>query len=494
MKGFLTSSFVHSIEKYGDNLYVAGGFNGADGITSPGIIRWDGTEWQPMDGGVSQGVVRTWVNDIAINSDSTIFISGNFTYAGGEEANFIAYWENGNWNPLLDGINNGVSHAVMSLCINSSDEVYAGGYFQSAGGHSVSRIARWTDNDWIILGDPANSVNGIYVEAIETVGNDVYAGGYFTFAGTQKANNIARLSEDFNWSPLNGGTNGSVNAIEQSGDSLIVGGHFSLAGGLAVNNIAVWDGANWSSLGEGLNGSVTDILAIGDNIYAGGSFSASGGLSLNNVACWDKALNEWRQLGSGTNGIVSDLEFYNGGLCVGGSFNRAGNIDANFIAYWDGFEWSNLGNGPTNMVLSIAVFSNELYAAADQGVGVCRWNGDYWIGIGTPWTLTLSADENYLYAGGAFYEFEGAPGNCIASWDGQSWSEMGSGTDGTVHAMAVSEDNSIYLGGTFTCAGNKPSYYFARWNESYVGVNEETILPDRPLLSGNYPNPFNAST
>jgi hypothetical protein len=199
---------------------------------------------------------------------------------------------------------------------------------------------------------------------------------------------------------------------------------------------------------------------------------------------------------NGTDRPVKELENYFGDLCVGGGFTIAGSLYVNFFAIWDGSDWSTLGNGFTDVVYSMTTYNYELYAAA-YGVGVCRWDGSNWIGFGLPWTFTLAADDNYLYAGGQFYENFGAPGNCIARWDGQDWSEMGSGIGATggpfVQTIDIRGDD-VFVGGAFTYAGGKPSYFVARWNDNIVEVNEDISYPREFSLVSNYPNPFNNST
>src|SRR5262249_37172475 len=59
--------------------------------------------------------------------------------------------------------------------------------------------------------------------------------------------------------------------------------------------------------------------------------------------------------------------------------------------------------------------------------------------------------------------------DCIAKWNGSSWSALGSGLDGFspyVFALAVS-GNDLYAGGAFATVGGKVSGYIAR---AYLGA------------------------
>ena len=63
----------------------------------------------------------------------------------------------------------------------------------------------------------------------------------------------------------------------------------------------------------------------------------------------------------------------------------------------------------------------------------------------------LAADN--VIAGGAFEDAGGPDGDRIARWNGSAWQPFGSGLNGTVRALAVGADGSLYVGGEFTDAG-----------------------------------------
>ena len=86
-------------------------------------------------------------------------------------------------------------------------------------------------------------------------GTNLYAGGYFTTAGGVTATNIAKWDGSA-WSALGSGMNGDgdiVYALAVSGTNLYAGGDFTTAGGVPANYIAKWNGSAWSALGSGMN-------------------------------------------------------------------------------------------------------------------------------------------------------------------------------------------------------------------------------------------------
>jgi hypothetical protein len=115
---------------------------------------------------------------------------------------------------------------------------------------------------------------------------------------------------------------------------------------------------------------------------------------------------------------------------------------------------------------------------------------------------TLILFDNKLIVGGDFDSAGGVSANYIASWDGSSWSPLGSGMDGNstfsfVHALVI-YDNKLIVGGDFTTAGGKVSAYIAQWTKHGTGDvgddDDERSLPSDFSLKQNYPNPFNPAT
>jgi trimeric autotransporter adhesin len=157
-------------------------------------------------------------------------------------------------------------------------------------------------------------------------------------------------------------------------------------------------------------------------------------------------------LGSGVDRDVHALAIFDedgiGGmpprLFAGGSFYTAGGAQAIGIARWNGANWSSTGSANFFFTYDLNVFDED---------------GD---GPGRP----------ALYAAGGFFPSlaSGQYAYGAAKWNGQSWSALGSGTDGYPIALAHFDDDgpgprpaALYFGGVFRNAGDKPSLFFARW-------------------------------
>ena len=143
----------------------------------------------------------------------------------------------------------GIEGIVHALAVDGQGNLYAGGWFSTAGGISANHIARWDGATWSTLEEGMNG--GVHELVFDGQGN-LYAGGEFTEAGGISVNYIARW-DGTAWHTLGKGMDGSVSALAVDGQGdLFVGGAFSIAGGISANHIARWDGEVWHTLGEGM--------------------------------------------------------------------------------------------------------------------------------------------------------------------------------------------------------------------------------------------------
>jgi hypothetical protein len=321
-----------------------------------------------------------------------------------------------NWTALGLGMNN----QVRALSVSGST-LYAGGYFTTAGGVTANYVAQWDGSSWNALGSGMNNT----VRALAVSGNKLYAGGLFTTAGGVTANYVAQW-DGSNWSPVGSGMNTNVYVLAVSGGTLYAGG---------PRYVAQWNGSSWSTLGPGMNGSVVALAISGSTLYAGGNFFTPGGAKANYVAQWGGT--DWIALGSGVDGPVNALAVSGNTLYVGGTFSFAGSVTANYVAQWNGNSWSALGSG--------------------MGGG----SGGY-----PPYVNALAVSGSTLYAGGWFTTAGGVAANYMAQWNGSCWSALGLGINGDMNPLGVNalevSDNTLYVGGQFTTAGEQVSPYIAK--------------------------------
>ena len=259
------------------------------GASATRVAAQCATQWLPGQGlaGTNGEVFATtlWDPDGAGPQQPVVVVGGSFRIAGTVVANSIAIHDpvSGAWSALGSGMGSVSSFwpgGVSALTVLPNGDLVAGGQFITAGGVSVSNVARWD--------------------------------------GT-------------NWSPL-GGLNGTVRALTllPNGD-LVAGGTFTWSGSI-VNYIARWNGSTWLALGAGMNNAVRALTTMPNgDLVAGGAFTSAGGVSANYIARWNGT--SWSALGSGTNNMVQALTTLpNGDLVVGGNFTVVSGAASQYLA------------------------------------------------------------------------------------------------------------------------------------------------------------------
>lgn len=74
------------------------------------------------------------VETLVVDGLGNLYAGGWFTTAGGISANYITKWDGSGWSALGSGMDGGVS----SLVIDGAGNLYAGGYFTNAGGRVLT--------------------------------------------------------------------------------------------------------------------------------------------------------------------------------------------------------------------------------------------------------------------------------------------------------------------------------------------------------------------
>ncbi|HEY1016413.1 MAG TPA: hypothetical protein VGE07_27130 [Herpetosiphonaceae bacterium] len=284
-----------------------------------------------------------------------------------------------------------------ALALAPDGDLYAAG----------SSVRRWDGRRWHAVGtnQPAGT---IYQLAF--VGDTLYAGGWFDTAGGQTVNNLARWDgtswRDVGGGVTNGGAGAAVSQLLVRNGRLYITGTFDRAGSIAANGWAVWDGNAWAAPeGAGAAGAPADVGSItfdGGMLYASSAFSETGRFH-GRILRWDGAA--WTQMGPAFDvfypTFVHGMQWYAGQLYITGAFQLAGDPETYYVARWDGTRWQGIGTPAQvgGVVDEMIIRGGLLYFANISRTGqraLLTWNGSAWNRTG-PIANPSNSEQGFVF-------------------------------------------------------------------------------------------------
>ncbi len=133
-----------ALQEYNGQIYVGGNIGGPNGLKE--ILRWDGTRWRDVGGGLagSPEIVR----DMAV-WNGYLYVAGQYTGGvPGTEENSITRWDGNQWQQIGFA---GDWTSVSGLCSWRS-RLVAAGLFRDAGGVPAKYLATWDGTRWCGFG------------------------------------------------------------------------------------------------------------------------------------------------------------------------------------------------------------------------------------------------------------------------------------------------------------------------------------------------------
>jgi hypothetical protein len=134
---------ILALAVYNGELIAGGLFDPAVGGPPGGIIRWNGSSWITLGGGLFERDTETSTVGVSALTvlDGDLIVGGLFSHAGapfGVPVNNIARWDGTSWSALGAGTNDQV------LTLDRHDGgLLLGGWFTLAGGSPNGHWARW---------------------------------------------------------------------------------------------------------------------------------------------------------------------------------------------------------------------------------------------------------------------------------------------------------------------------------------------------------------
>jgi hypothetical protein len=177
-------STVNAIEFYQGNMYIGGNFY--DTITGVNDLEvWDGSTFHSF-GGSGPGFGTDGISSFSIFNNE-LYIAGGFTIANGSAGDNIMRWDGTQFHDVGGGLNGGV-YKMHEFGGN----IYVCGAFTMAGSVPINNwMARWDGFQWHSI---CSNIFNNTISDILVYNNDLYVTGGFTMIDSMVVNHIAKLS------------------------------------------------------------------------------------------------------------------------------------------------------------------------------------------------------------------------------------------------------------------------------------------------------------
>jgi hypothetical protein len=411
---------VQALTEWNGGLVASGSFQTMNGVGTPGVAFFDGSNWAPIGAGLggSQGGWGVMALQVL---DGTLWAGGDTQTSGATTVGPIARWTGSAWEAPAAGASVGW---VNTLGVHNG-QLHAGGSFTQLCGASAARIASWNGAAFQQVG------SGVASATVESILSD---GGQLYIAGSGVA---VRTFSGGAWSQVGGYLYGNTTGdrcsrVLRYGGQLLALGNFDYTpwpdtSYAWVESVAKLDRGLWRPITTGFSQRMRCAAVVNGRLWAGGGSRYLGAEQMGGLAYLGPG--GWQGVGTSLWGEVYAMAPLNGGILFGGQFSRVEGQASGNLAFWDG--------------VTLAAFPQGLYASGGGGSINC-----------------FQQYQGSLYAGGYFY-INGD--TALARWTGSSWQSIPVG-GGSVADMAVHNGELVIAGAFQNLPGLSQVYGVAAFN------------------------------
>jgi hypothetical protein len=490
---YAAASVTQALRLPDGSLIIAGNFTSVGEVARAGLAKIDVSgqldpTWNPA--GLAPNTAIQVVALAASPDGSQLYIATpamvQDVYTTGAGANVAGF------SVIATGSVDGGNSGIRALAVDANGLLYIGGAFSNIKGQPRNGLAR-VDGSGTLDAAWAPSANStVSTLAVDSANGLIYLGGAFVNVGGAAHLRIARAaltdgSIDATWAPSVSSTGDGVHHLVLSADAshVIFSGSFTLVNGTARSGIAMVataTGATDAWNPSGLTGySIDAIAAANDYIYLGGDLFCCNQTTLVRAAAtgtgtldatWSPtadrhvralvldgpavdAFGDFAYMGATPVLAAAQLQPNGSATHLLPDCERPGSVFATFTeasgAVLMAGEFQKADQTYRSSLLRL-----QADASVDPAFAPPRFDG----GGGLFPLLAVAADANtgQVYVGGYFTRGGGVTHNSIARLDGVSGALDGGWnasidalpSTGSVQAIAIAADSSVYVGGQFT--------------------------------------------
>ncbi len=487
--GFNDEVYTILIQSDG-KILVGGNFTIFKGVSTNRLVRLEINGSSDFMFGVGTGFDNI-VRLIGIQSDGKILVGGDFsTYNGQSQSKLISLTSSGSKN-IAFNIGTGFDNIVRSIAIQSDNTILVGGDFASYNGQTENRlISLNSEGSKNTTFKNATGFNhNPNVVKIQQDGKILVGGSFTTFNGLPQSR-LIRLNSDgskdetFIIGTGFSGFNVTVSSIEiQTDNKILVGGLFNAYNSQNQNCLIRLnlDGSKDTSfINPFFNNIVTSTEIQPDGkILVGGFFTAYNGQTQNRLIRLniDGSKDNTFNIGTGFNDFINKIKLQSDGkILVGGVFTAYNGQTQNRLIRLniDGSKDNtfNIGTGFTNFPNPAEILTIELQTDNKilVGGGFTAYNGqtqnrlirlnidgskDNTFNIGVGFNRSINSlfiqSEGKILVGGSFttYNGESQNGLILLNTDGSKDYTFNIWAGFTVSFMAIQPDGKIVITGKY---------------------------------------------
>lgn len=210
---------VETLFKYNNKLFIGGSFDSIQGQPALGIATYDGLSFLSAQAPIySLG----GITDMKIfNGD--LYVSGVFTYSGQPGNRHIIKYNGTSWSSVGGGVQGSIS-SISSMAVYNN-ELYVGGYFKKADGNVGEVLMKWDGSNWKDAGW-GNMYNNGNIWKLLVYKGKLYAFGNFSFTVDQPASKVAAF-DGSSWCSYSDTINGAIYSADIYRDTIYIAGTFA---------------------------------------------------------------------------------------------------------------------------------------------------------------------------------------------------------------------------------------------------------------------------
>lgn len=209
---------IYGFYKYNGNLYLYGYFDSIQGQKANGLASFDGVSFHPINLPIQN---QSSITDMILYNGE-LYISGVFSYTAQAGNQNILKYDGTNWISVGGGVKGNIS-SISSMTVYNN-ELYVGGYFLKSSGNIANIIMKWNGTNWKDVGW-GNEYNNGGIWKLLIYKNKLFTFGTFDLAGNIKASKIA-VFDGIQWCNFSDSLDSDINTAAIYRDTIYVAGNF----------------------------------------------------------------------------------------------------------------------------------------------------------------------------------------------------------------------------------------------------------------------------